>query len=80
MKTVINADGAMYLCAQKRTNPTGRIGNVHEHSITEIWNSVKRAQVVNGLDLTGCPYCVHDKHNKMIEFMAHFRAPHGSFY
>jgi cyclic pyranopterin phosphate synthase len=80
MKTVINADGSMYLCAQKRTNPEGRVGNVHEQSIAEIWSSVKRAQVVDGLDLTGCPYCVHDRQNKMIEFMAHFRAPHNNFY
>lgn len=80
MKTVINADGSLYLCAQKRTNPAGRIGNVHEQSLTDIWNGVKRSCVVNELDLVSCPYCVHDKQNKMIEFMAHFRAPHSSFY
>jgi len=80
MKTVINADGSLYLCAQKRTNPAGRIGNVHEQSLAEIWNGVKRSGVVNELDLVGCPYCVHDKQNKMIEFMANFRAPHGDFY
>lgn len=80
MKTVINADGSMYLCAQKRTNPDGRIGNVHDNTIAEIWDSMERADVVNGLDLTRCPYCVHDKQNKMLEFMTHFRAPHRSFY
>jgi radical SAM protein with 4Fe4S-binding SPASM domain len=80
MKTVINADGSLYLCAQKRTNPVGRIGNIHEQSLAEIWSGVQRARTVNELDLVGCPYCVHDKQNKMIEFMGHFRTPHGSFY
>jgi radical SAM protein with 4Fe4S-binding SPASM domain len=80
MKTVINADGSLYLCAQKRTNPAGRIGNIHEQSLTEIWNGVKRSRVVDELDLVGCPYCVHDKQNKTIEFMAHFRRPHTGFY
>jgi cyclic pyranopterin phosphate synthase len=80
MKTVINADGSMYLCAQKRTNPSGRIGNVHEQSIAGIWNGVQRSRVVDELDLVGCPYCVHDRQNKMIEYMANFRAPHSGFY
>lgn len=80
VKTVINADGSLYLCAQKRTNPAGRIGNVHEQSLAEIWSGVKRSRVVNELDLVSCPYCVHDKQNKMIEFMGQFRAPHRGFY
>ncbi|HMD71990.1 MAG TPA: radical SAM protein [Bryobacteraceae bacterium] len=80
MKTIINADGSVYLCAQKRTDPAGRIGNVHEQSLAAIWNGVKRRRVVNRLDLASCPFCVHDNQNKMIEFMAHFRAPHRGFY
>lgn len=80
MKTIINADGSLYLCAQKRTNPSGRIGNVHEQSLREIWDGVKRRDVVEGLDLAGCPYCVHDKQNKMLEFLGHFTAPHRGFY
>lgn len=80
MKTVINADGAVYLCAQKRTNPTGSIGNIHDNSLLEIWNGNRRKQVVDNLCLLDCPYCVHDKQNKMLEFFAHFQAPHQSFY
>jgi hypothetical protein len=68
------------LCAQKRTNPEGRIGNVYEQSLAEIWNGRKRSAVVNELNLVNCPYCVHDKQNKMIEFTANFRAPHRGFY
>jgi len=80
MKTVINADGSVYLCAQKRTNPSGRIGNIYEASLADIWASARRASVVDNLDLLRCPYCVHDKQNKMIEFIAHFGAPHARFY
>jgi radical SAM protein with 4Fe4S-binding SPASM domain len=80
MKTIVNADGSLYLCAQKRTNPEGRIGNIHNQSLSEIWNGMMRKQVVEGLDLVRCPYCVHDKQNKMIEFLGHFTAPHRGFY
>ena len=80
MKTVIGADGWLYLCAQKRTNPAGRVGNVHEQTLGEIWDGVRRRAVVDGLDLVGCPYCVHDRQNKMIEFLGHFGAPHRGFY
>ncbi len=80
MKTIINADGSLYLCAQKRTNPEGRIGNIHDQSLSEIWNGAMRKRVVDELDLVSCPYCVHDKQNKMIEFLGHFAAPHRGFY
>jgi radical SAM protein with 4Fe4S-binding SPASM domain len=80
MKTVINADGSLYLCAQKRTSPSGRFGNIHEQSLAEIWSGAERRRAVNELDLTLCPFCVHHRQNEMIEFMAHFRAPHCGFY
>lgn len=80
MKTVINADGALYLCAQKRTDPAGRIGNVHEQSLAAIWNGAERRRVVESLDLVNCPFCVHDRQNKTLEFLAHFQAPHRGFY
>jgi len=80
MKTVINADGSVYLCAQKRTNPSGRVGNVLTSSLAEIWNSATRRNVVDGLNLLKCPYCVHDRQNKMIEYLAHFQTPHRGFY
>jgi MoaA/NifB/PqqE/SkfB family radical SAM enzyme len=80
MKTVINADGSVYLCAQKRTDPAGRIGNVHEQSLAAIWNGAGRRCVVDSLDLVNCPFCVHDRQNKTLEFLAHFQAPHRGFY
>ena len=80
MKTVINADGSVYLCAQKRTDPSGRIGNVHRDSLSGIWNSARRREVVDRLELSGCPYCVHDWQNKALEFLTQFEAPHRDFY
>ncbi len=78
-KTVINADGNVYLCAQKRTNPNGRVGNINEKSLAEVWDSRQRQDAVRCLDLKSCPFCVHDQHNKMIEFFTGFEAPHQGF-
>jgi MoaA/NifB/PqqE/SkfB family radical SAM enzyme len=80
MKTVINADGLVYLCAQKRNSPDGAIGSVHESSLAEIWRGERRQRVVDSLQLVHCPYCVHDRQNRILEFLAHFRAPHRGFY
>jgi cyclic pyranopterin phosphate synthase len=80
MKTVINADGLVYLCAQKRTSPDGAIGSVYESSLAEIWCGERRRRVVESLQLADCPYCVHDRQNRILEFLAHFRAPHRGFY
>jgi MoaA/NifB/PqqE/SkfB family radical SAM enzyme len=79
-KPVIGADGSVYLCAQKRTNPNGIIGNLYEQSFTQIWHGEQRAKVLEGLDLRSCPFCVHDRQNKMIEYAAAFAAPHGAFF
>jgi len=80
MKTIVNADGSVYLCAQKRTDPNGRVGNVHAHSLAEIWESAHRKSVADNLDLVSCPYCVHDRQNHLIEFLGHFTSPHHGFY
>lgn len=80
MKAIINADGNLYLCAQKRTDPEARIGNILENTLEEIWNGPRRREVVENLCLAGCPYCVHDRQNKLLEFLSHFAAPHHGFY
>lgn len=80
MKTIINADGSVYLCAQKRTDPNGRIGNIHESSLRDIWHSDRRRQTIRDLDLIACPYCVHDAQNKILEFVSCFQSPHRDFY
>lgn len=80
LKPIVGADGSVYLCAQKRTNPNGIIGNVLEQSFREIWEGARRQQVVENLDLVSCPYCVHHRQNQMLEFMTNYDAPHGSFF
>ena len=79
-KPIINADGNVYLCAQKRTNKNGIIGNIYEKSLKEIWNSRERQKVVNELDLFTCPYCVHHDQNQMIEFFDGFVSKHKGFF
>lgn len=79
-KPIINADGSVFLCAQKRTNRNAIIGNVHTASLREIWDSEERRAVVRELKLVDCPYCVHHKQNQMIEFFSSFQAPHRSFF
>jgi len=79
-KPVIGADGNVRLCAQKRTNANGIIGNVNDKSFAEVWNSQFRQDVITGLDLLKCPFCVHDPQNKTIEFLTAFGAPHGTFF
>jgi MoaA/NifB/PqqE/SkfB family radical SAM enzyme len=79
-KPVIGADGNVFLCAQKRTNPNGIIGNILESSFADVWTGDRRRRVVEELDLRSCPFCVHDKQNKIIEFLCNFTAPHGAFF
>jgi radical SAM protein with 4Fe4S-binding SPASM domain len=79
-KPVIGADGNVFLCAQKRTNPNGVIGNILQSSFAEVWTGEQRRRVVDELDLRSCPFCVHDKQNKTLEFVTQFTAPHASFF
>ncbi len=79
-KPVIGADGSVYLCAQKRTSTDGIIGNVTTASLSEIWHGEQRRQVLTELDLKRCPFCVHDRQNKLIEFLGSFTAPHRAFF
>ncbi|MDJ0824162.1 MAG: radical SAM protein [Rhodobacter sp.] len=79
-KPIINADGNVYLCAQKRTNNNGVIGNIYEKSLKEIWESDERRKVVEELNLYSCPYCVHHQQNQMIEFFSSFVSKHKGFF
>lgn len=79
-KPVIGADGNVFLCAQKRTNANGVIGNILESTFAEVWHGERRRRTIAELDLRACPFCVHDKQNKTIEFLANFSAPHGEFF
>lgn len=79
-KPVINADGNVYLCAQKRTNKEGVIGNIYDKSLREIWHGEARRRVVDNLNLFSCPYCVHHQQNQMIEFFGSFVSKHRGFF
>ena len=80
MKTIVGADGNVFLCAQKRVDSGAVIGNVHESSLREIWEGKKRREVLQRLVIEDCPYCVHDPQNRIIEFLTSYSRPHGDFY
>ncbi|GAV38291.1 radical SAM protein [Streptomyces acidiscabies] len=85
-KPVIGADGNVFLCAQKRTRTdagpgiAGVIGNVYENTFAEIWRGEQRRKVLAELELKSCPFCVHHQQNELLEYVAEFSAPHGTFY
>lgn len=78
-KTVIGANGDVFLCAQKRTSNDGIIGNINSTSMNEIWEGDNRKSVISNLVLKDCPFCVHHNQNQLIEFLNSFKEPHKSF-
>ncbi len=79
-KTIIGADGNVYLCAQRRGKADSIIGNVKELSLYEIWNGELRRAVLNNLVTERCPFCVHHNQNKQIDFLYNYKESHKSFY
>ncbi|MCC6280914.1 MAG: radical SAM protein [Saprospiraceae bacterium] len=79
-KTIIGADGNMYLCTQKRGKADAVIGNIYENTLKEIWGSEQRERVVNSIILEKCPFCVHNTQNKLIEFLGVSGNTHTNFY
>lgn len=79
-KTIIGADGNVFLCAQKRNNKDAIIGNINSHSLKQIWSSELRQKVINNIKLKECPYCVHHSQNKLLDFLSSFQHPHKDFF
>lgn len=79
-KTIIGADGDVYLCTQKRGKKDASIGNINQSSLSEIWQSRHRKDVVQGVCLKDCPYCVHHTQNSIIDFLSSTTSYHSKFY
>lgn len=79
-KTIINADGNVYLCTQKRGKFDAVIGNVYHQTLKEIWQGDKRKEAIESMVLSECPYCVHHSQNKIIEFLVSTIDTHKGFY
>ena len=79
-KTIINADGNVYLCTQKRGKQDSIIGNIYHQTLKEIWQGDQRKEVVKSILLSECPYCVHHNQNRIIEFLSSTMYTHKGFY
>jgi GTP 3',8-cyclase len=79
-KTIINADGNMYLCTQRRGKSDSVIGNIYNNSLSEIWDGVLRSDVINNLLLQECPFCVHHQQNQIVDFYATNSMSKNKFY
>lgn len=54
----IGADGRVYLCCHLRGYPMYILGDLHQESFQEIWNSERRQQAINSIDFKNCvPLC-----------------------
>jgi len=58
LSSVITADAKVYICVEHRGLTKYEIGDLHEHSFYDIWNSPKRQEVIKSIDFNECqPGC-----------------------
>lgn len=67
--TVITANARMYACLHHRQDPRYLIGDMREgKSLVEIWNSYRKWQVSEEIDVHGCPaFCRNDAINRILD-------------
>lgn len=64
---IIEATGDVYHCSQTRGMPDFKLGNINEQSFKEIWNSEKRKEVIENINVEKCqPVCRCHWMNKML--------------
>lgn len=66
LTTVIGADGRGWHCCVQRGQEYFTYGSFLTHSFTEVWESRRRQDLINGIDLTQCPRCRYDNLNRVI--------------
>ncbi len=76
---IIGADCNVYLCCQLKGDERYVLGNLHETSFREIWNSQRRKDVIHNLDISGCPPCRYNKYNEILDFLADKTNLHSEF-
>lgn len=60
----IGPDGHVYTCCELRGQHS--IGNIHEKTFKEIWQSQRHMDLLNRLDISKCPACKYSKMNEII--------------
>lgn len=69
---VIEANKKVYYCSQTRGLPEFCVGDLAEHSFREIWESERRQQVIESIDVQKCqPICRCHPINKMLWTLRH---------
>lgn len=76
---IICADCNVYLCCQLKGNKRYILGNLHESSFEEIWNSQKRMNIIHNLDINKCPPCRYNKYNEILDYLADKNRLHSEF-
>jgi len=75
----IGADCKVYLCCQHKLNPAFCIGDLRENTFSEIWNSKKRQDIINSVNVKHCPPCKNNGHNKIFDYLAEKDKKHVNF-
>lgn len=58
LSSVITADGKVYVCVEHRGLKKYVMGDLHQQEFYEIWNSQRRQEVINSINLNECqPGC-----------------------
>lgn len=67
--TVITANARVYACLHHRQDPRYLIGDMREgKSFADIWNSYRKWQVFEEIDVQGCPsFCRNDAINRTLD-------------
>ena len=67
--TVITANARIYACLHHRQDPRYLIGDMREgKSLVQIWNSYRKWQVFEEIDVQGCPaFCRNDAINRTLD-------------
>lgn len=67
--TVITANARVYACLHHRQDPRCFIGDMREgKSFADIWNSYRKWQVFEEIDVQGCPaFCRNDAINRTLD-------------
>jgi len=76
---LLGADGIIYPCCQLKYYPQHALGNINEHSFTEIWDGPQRKAWLERLNVQNCPACWFDKTNEFIEYMLSDSPDHVNF-
>ena len=69
--TVITADAKVYACLHYRQNPDYCLGDLNQHTLSEIFRSDRMRAVYERIDCTKCPpFCRNDVFNRTLHVLS----------